>query len=74
MQNSMHSIRITSLYGSQPSSVVFACKAETLGPELQICMGPRSHLWFCACKTETLGPEKQVCIGPDLICGFVHTK
>ena len=51
MQNSVLSTRITSLYGSQPSSVVFACKTETLGPELQVSMGPRPHLSFCAYKT-----------------------
>ena len=46
MQNSVPSIRITSLYGCQPSSVVFGCKTATLGPDLQVCMGPRPHLWF----------------------------
>ena len=46
MQNSVPSIRITSLYGSQPSSVVFGCKTATLGPDLQVCVGPRPHLWF----------------------------
>ena len=44
-------IRITSLYGSQPSSVVFANKTATLGPELIVSMGPRPHLAFCECKT-----------------------
>ena len=46
MQNSVPSIRITSLYESQPSSVVFGCKTATLAPDLQVCMGPRPHLWF----------------------------
>ena len=69
-QNSDFWIRIASLYGSQPSSVVlfqskqrlldqnykslwvpdhicyFCMKAETLGPELQVSIGPRPHLWF----------------------------
>ena len=40
------SIRLTSLYGSQPSFVDFACKTATLGPELQVSMGPRLHLCF----------------------------
>ena len=22
------------------------CKTATLGPDLQVCMGPRPHLWF----------------------------
>ena len=42
--------RITSLYRSQPSSVVFACKTATLGPELQVSMGPRPHLGFLHSK------------------------
>ena len=46
MQNNVISIRITSLYVSQPSYVAFACKMATLGPELQVSMGPRPHLWF----------------------------
>ena len=32
--------RINSLYESQPSSVVFACKTTTLGPELQVSTVP----------------------------------
>ena len=50
LQTSVASIRITSLYGFQPSSVVIACKTATFGPELQVSMGTRPHLWFCACK------------------------
>ena len=50
MQNDVISIRITSLYGSHPSSVIFACKSATLGPELQVCIGPRPHLWFLHSK------------------------
>ena len=46
MQNSDFSTRITSLYGSRPTSVVFARKAATLGSELDVSMGPRLHLWF----------------------------
>ena len=33
MQNGVISLRITSLDGSQPSSVVFGCKTATFGPE-----------------------------------------
>ena len=40
LQNSDFSIRITILYGSQPSFVAFSCKTATLGPELQVSMGP----------------------------------
>ena len=65
MQNNENSIRITILYGSQPSSVVFASKTSTLGPELQVSIGPTPHLWFFAFKTAPLAPELQVTMGPS---------
>ena len=58
--------RINILYWSQPSSVAFACKTATLGPDLQVSMGPRYHLWFIAFKTASLAPELQVSMGPSL--------
>ena len=73
MQNKVISIRITSLYGSQPSSVVFAFKTASLGPELQVSMRPRPHLLFFAFKTASLAPELQVSTGasPHLwFCAF----
>ena len=57
MQNSVISIRNTSLCWSQPSSVVFACKTATFGPELEVSMGTRSLLSFCARKIAWLVPE-----------------
>ena len=54
MQNRVPSIRITSLYESQPSSVVFGCKTATLGPHLQVSMGPSPHLWFLHAKQPLL--------------------
>ena len=74
MQNNVISFRNTSLYGSQPSSVVFATKTATLGPELKYSMGPRPHLWFSVFKTETLYPELQVSIGPSPPLLFLHAK
>ena len=65
MQNSAFRTRITSLYGSQPSSVVFACKTATLGSELEVSMGPRPHLWFFAFKIATLAQKLQVSRGPS---------
>ena len=50
MQNCDFRTRIVSLYGSQPSSVVFAFKTATFGSKLQVSMGPRPHLSYCACK------------------------
>ena len=67
----MISIRITSLYGSQPSSVVFACTTATLGPELQVSQAPRPHLWFFAFKTADLASELQVSMGPSPHLWFV---
>ena len=64
MQNNVISILITSLYRSQPSSVVFACRTKTFGSELQVSMGPRFRLLICECKTATLVPELQVSMGP----------
>ena len=65
MQNNENSIRITSLYGSQPSSVVFACKTATLGPELQVSMSPSPHLLISfAFTTASLLPELIVSMGP----------
>ena len=46
MQNSVISTRNTSLLGSQPSFVAFVFKTATLGPELQVSIGPRPHLCF----------------------------
>ena len=74
IQNSAFSIRIANLYGSQPSIVVYACKTATLGPDLQVSMGPRPHLWFFAIKTATLAPELQVSMGPRLHLSFLACK
>ena len=74
MKNNVISIRITSLYGSQPSSVVFACKTAPFGPELQVSMGPRLHLWFFEFKTATLAPELLVSIGPRPHLWFLLAK
>ena len=35
---------------SLPSSAVFTCQTVTLGPELQVSIGPTLHLWFFAFK------------------------
>ena len=48
IQNSDFSIRNTSLNASQPSFLAFARKTATLGPELQVSMGPTiSPIFFC---------------------------
>ena len=74
MQNNVISIRITSVYVSQPSFVVLECKTAALGPELQVSIGSRPHLWLCAFKRTTLAPELQVSIGPRLHLLFCDCK
>ena len=72
MQNNVISIRITILYGSQPSSVAFPRKTATFGSELQVSMGPRPHLRFFAFKTAPLAPDLQVSMGPSPhLCFFL---
>ena len=72
-KNSVNSIRITSLYGSQPSSLDFGCKTAPFWPE-QVSMGPRHILSFCACKTACLEPELIVSIGPSPHQWFLPAK
>ena len=73
MYNCVLSIRITSLYGSQPSSVAFACKTATSEPEKKVSIGPRYDLSFSACTTAYLASELLVSIdsSPHLwFCAF----
>ena len=74
MQNSEISARKTSLYESQPSLLVFACKTATFGPELQVPMRSRPHLWFCAFKTANLASELLVSMGPSPHLWFLQAK
>ena len=74
MQNSGFWIRITSLYGSQPSSAVFAFKTATLPPELLVSMGPSPPLWFLHAKQQLLDQNYKSLWVPDLNCRFVHAK
>ena len=71
MQNSVISLGIT---GTQPSSVDFGSKTATLGTELQVSMGRRPQLSFCACKTARLAPELLVSMGPSTHLRFLHAK
>ena len=74
IQNSVLSIRNTSLNVSQPSSVVFTCKTATLGPELQVSMDPKPQLWFCAWKQRPYHQTYKSLWVPDLPCGSVNAK
>ena len=70
MQNIVISIRIPSLYGSQLSSVVSACKTATLGPELLVSMGPRRHLCFLQSKQRLYHQNCKSLWVLARICGF----
>ena len=74
MQNNVISIRITSLYWSQPSSVVFACKTASFESELHFSMSPGLRLLICECKTVCLDPERRLSIGPSLNLWFCMFK
>ena len=52
------------VYLYQPSTVVLCIQNSDIAPELQVSMGPSTHLWFCAFKTATLCPELIVSMGP----------
>ena len=74
MPNNVISIRITSLCGSQPSSVALACKTASFGSEILVSMGPRPHLTFCAWKTTWLVAELLVSMGPTPHLWSFHAK
>ena len=74
IQNNDFSIRITSLYRFQPSLVAFASKTATLGPELQVSMGPSPHLWFLHAKQRLLDQNYKSPLVLDLTCRFLHAK
>ena len=74
MQNSVSSVRVAILNGSQPSSVVFGFKTAAFGPEQQVSIGPRHHLSFCACKKASLVQEILVPKGPSPHWWFLHAK
>ena len=73
IQNSNCSTRIACLYGSLPSSVVFACKTAPFSSELQVYICPRLLLLICECKPVCFDPEWLLSIGPSLhllFCAF----
>ena len=70
VQNIMISIRNTSLYWSQPSSVDFACKTATLAPEFQVSIIPSPHLWFLHAKQRLLDQNHKSPMVPDPTCRF----
>ena len=74
MYHSVLNIRNTSLYGSQPSSVVFAFKTAWLASELLVSMGPRPHHWFLDAKQRLLDRNNKSLWVTNITCRFVHAK
>ena len=72
--NSVLSTRTKSLYWFQPSSVVCPCKTATLGLELQVSVGPRTHLWCLHAKQLLLDQNNKSLWVPDITCRFVHVQ
>ena len=74
MQNIVICTRMTSLYGFQPSSVFFSGKTASLWPDLQVCMGPRPHLWFLHANQQLLNQNCMSLWVLELTCDFLHEK
>ena len=74
MYNSVLSIRVASLYGFQPSSVVLCIQNSDLKSKLQVSMCPRHDLSFCAYTTTCLASELLVSMGPSPHLWFLHAK
>ena len=72
MQNSVPSIRKTSLHVSLASCVVFGWKTATYGREKQVSMGPRHDLSLCECKSASLASDLLVSMCPNPhLCFFL---
>ena len=72
MQNSVPSIRNTSLHVSQPSCVVFGCKTATYGPVKHVSLVPRHDLSLCECKSASLASDLLVSMCPNPhLCFFL---
>ena len=74
MQNSVISTWNTSLYGFQPSSVVFANKTATFSLEYKSLWVPDLTCRFVYAKQRDLHKNKKAIWVPALTCGFVHAK
>ena len=54
--------------------VFFSCKTASLGPDLQVCLGPRQHLWFWAHITACLAEEYKDSMGSSPHLWFCACK
>ena len=65
--------RITSLYGSQPSSVALcAFKTASFASEKLVSMGPSPPLWILHAKQRLLDQNYKSLWDPDLVYDFLH--
>ena len=53
---------------------LISCKTATLRPDLQVCMGPRPHLWVRAHITACLAQEYKDYMGSSLHLWFCACK
>ena len=74
MYDNVISSRMTRLYGSQPSSVGFACKTATFGPVNESLWVPDLTGRFVHAKERDLHKNKNTIWVAALTCGFVHAK
>ena len=74
MQNSDFWIRITSLYDSQPSSVVLCIQNTDFIIRITSVYGSQPSSVDFACNTATFGPELQVSMGPSHHLWILHAK
>ena len=74
MQISVFTTWKTSVYGSLPSTVDFACKTASLCAELCVSIGPRPHLCFFLSKQRLLEWNNKSPWVPDMTCRFVHVQ
>ena len=59
---------------SSPHLRFCARKRATLGPDLQVCMGPTTHLWIFSLITACLAQEYQVYMGSSHHLWFCACK
>ena len=74
IQNGDFSSNIASLYGSQPSSVVFCIHNSVIMTRINILYGSHTSPFILCMQKAWLAPELLVSRIPDLTCRFVHAK
>ena len=74
IQNSDIGTRLTSLYGSQTSSVVMSKHNSVLSPRIKRLYGFQPSRVVLCCKSATLAHELLVSVGPSPHLWFLHAK